>query len=73
MHTSDILKGKLNRKPKTNTSRLVTTIIEILKTTVQKLDKPIFLFKITNNAAAINRKTITAFNGKLGAAIVEQK
>ena len=66
MNIADILKGELNRQQKTNTSWLVTTIKEIPKTPIQKLDKPIFLFNITNKAAARNIKILAAFNSNLG-------
>ena len=42
-------------------------IKEILKTPIPKLDKPILSFKRANEAAAEDRKTLTAFNGYLGA------
>ena len=73
MQISDTLKGKLNRKQNTNTSWLVKTIRAILKTPIQKLEKPILLFKRTNEAAVRNSKTLAAFNGDLGAAIEAQK
>ena len=72
MYISDTLKGKLSRQQKTNTLWLVRTNKGILKTRTHKLEKPIFLFKITNEAAVRNSKTITKFNGDL-AAIVAQK
>ena len=52
---------------------MVSKIKEILKIPIQKLDKPIFLLKETQNSAARNRKMLVAFNGKLGAVIVAQK
>ena len=65
MYIADTLKGKLNIKHKSNTSWLVTTIKEILKTPIQKLEKLIFLLKRTNEAAVRNNKILTAFNGDL--------
>ena len=73
MHLSNILNGKLNRKKKTKSSWLVTTIKQILKMPIQKFDKSIFWFKIKNKAAARNRKLLAAFNGYLGAEIKAQK
>ena len=73
MNIADILKGELNRQQKTNTSWLVTTIKEIPKTPIQKLDQPIFLFNITNKAAARNIKILSALNCNLGAALAAQK
>ena len=72
MYLANILKGKLNRQKTTNTSFLVTTIKEIIKTPIQKMDKPIFSLKIKNDAASRNRKIILAFNGNLGAAIAAE-
>ena len=70
MHIEDILKVKLNKQHNTTTSWLVTTIKEILKTPIQKLDKTIFLFKRTNKTAASNIKILAALNGSLGKAYV---
>ena len=72
IYLANILKGKLNRKQKTKTSWLVITIKQILKIPIQKLDKPIFSFKRTNEAAARNRKSLVTYNGNLGAAIKAQ-
>ena len=60
-----ILKVNLNRQHKTNISWLVITIKEILKTPIKILDKPIFLFKRTNEAAARSSKIFAALNGNL--------
>ena len=70
MHLAYILKGNLNRKQKTNTSCLVKKSKEILKTPIQKSDKPILLFNITNEEADGNKKMLAAFNGNLHEAIV---
>ena len=51
----------------------MTTIKEIPKKPIQKLEKPIFLFKRTNKAADRNRKILAALNGNLGEAILAQK
>ena len=73
IYLANILKGKLNRKQKTKTSWLVTTIKQILKTSIHKLDNLIFSFKRTKHATPRNRKILSAFNGNLGAAIEAQK
>ena len=52
---------------------LVTTIKAILKTPIQKPEKPIFSFRRTHEAAVRYRKILAAFKGDLGAAIVSQK
>ena len=44
----------------------------ILKTPIQKLDKPIFSFRRTNEAAYMNSKILAAFNDNLGKAIAAQ-
>ena len=46
--------------------------MKLLKRTLKKLENPILLFKKTNEAAVRNIKTLTAFNGDLGASIAEQ-
>ena len=66
---ANILKGNLNSQQLTNASWLVTTIKTILKMPIQKLEKPIFLFRITHEAAVSNSKILMAFKGYLGAAI----
>ena len=48
---------------------MVTTIKAILKTPIQKFEKPIFSFRRTHEAAVSNRKILAAFKGDLGAAI----
>ena len=73
MYTEVILKVKLNRKQKTSTSRFVTSLKEITKSPIKKLDKPIFLFKIKNEAAARNSKILAAFNINIDAEIAAQK
>ena len=73
MHKEDIQKGKLNRKKRTNTSWLEKEIKYILKTPIQKLDKPTFFFNITNEATASNSNIILVLNGDLGAEIAAQK
>ena len=45
MLIANTLKCKLNSQQSTNTSWLVTTIKEKLKTTIQKFEKLIFLFR----------------------------
>ena len=40
---------------------------------IQKWEKPILLFKRTNEAAVRNSKTLSAFNGDLGEEIAAQK
>ena len=51
----------------------MTTIKAIMKTPIQKFEKPIFSFKRTHEAEVRNGKILAAFNGDLGAAIVAQK
>ena len=66
MLLENTLKGKLNSKHKTKISWLVTTIKAILKTPINKYEKPIFLFRRTHEAAVRNRKILAAFKGDLG-------
>ena len=73
MLIANTLKGELNSQQKTNALWLVTTIKVILKTTIQKFEKPIFLFSIKHEAAVRDSKILTAFKRDLGAAIAEQK
>ena len=56
-----------------NASWLVTTIKAILKTPIQKFEKPTFSFRIAHEAAVSNSKILVLFNGYLGAAIEAQK
>ena len=42
MYLVNILKVEINRQKKTNTSWLVTTTKEIMKSPIQKLNKPTF-------------------------------
>ena len=51
----------------------MTIIKEILKTPIQKLDKPILFFKRTNKATFRNIKILAAFNGDLGTSIMAQE
>ena len=71
-YLSKILKVNLNKQKNANTSWLVTTIKELLKTPIQKLDKPILLFKRTNDASSMSSKVLEALNVNLGAAISAQ-
>ena len=48
MLISNTRKGELNSKQSTNASWLVTMIKAILKTSIQKPEKPIFLFRRTH-------------------------
>ena len=73
MYLSNTLKGNLSMQKNTKTPWLATTIKEILKIPIHKLDKPIFSFKRTKYAASIYIKILLAFNGNLGAAIEAQK
>ena len=52
---------------------MVTKIKAILKTQIQKLEKPIFLFSRTNKAAVRNSKILAALNVDLCAAIGNKK
>ena len=72
MNIADTLKGELNSQKKTNTSWPVTTIKAILKTPIQKLEKPIFSFRRTNEAEFRNIKIPVSFNGDLGASLAAQ-
>ena len=51
----------------------MTKIKSIPHAPIQKLEKPIFLFNRTNEAAVRKNKILVAFNGDLGAAIAAQK
>ena len=73
MHIVDILEVKLDRQHNTSTSWLVIKIKEIVKTPIYNQDKPIFSFKIRNEAVARNIKILTAFYGNLCVAIVAPK
>ena len=73
MYIVDTIKVKLNRQHKTKTSWLVKKIKAILNTPIQKLEKPIFSFKITNKEAVRNSKIRSAFNGESGVAIAATK
>ena len=50
------LKVKLNNQKTTNASWILTTIKAILKTPIQKFEKPILSFRRTHRAAVRNRK-----------------
>ena len=56
----------------TNASWLVITIKVILKTPIKKIERPIFLFRRTNEAAVSNIKILVVFKGNLCAAIAAQ-
>ena len=73
MLISNTLKGKLNSRQSKNAPWLVTTIKAILKTPIQKFEKPIFSLRRTHEAAVRKSKILTAFKGNLGAAIAAQK
>ena len=45
----------------------------ILKTPIQKFEKPIFSFSITHEAAVRNSSILASLNGELGASILSQK
>ena len=51
---------------------MIKKIREIPKTSIQKLNKTILSFEITNKAASRNSKKIAKFNGNLGAEIAAQ-
>ena len=70
---ANTLKGKLNSQQNTNTSWIVTTIKAILKTPIQKFEKPIFLFRRTHEAVVRNSKILAAFKGYLCVEIAAQK
>ena len=72
MIISNTLKGNMNSQQTTNASWLVTTIKEVLKTPIQKFEKPIFLFRKTHEAAVRSSKILAAFKGDLDAAIESQ-
>ena len=73
MLVANTLKGKLKSQHLTNTSWLVTMIKAILRTLIQKFEKPIFSFRITHEAAVSNSKILASFNSDLGAAIGAHK
>ena len=54
------LKVKLNSQKTMNAMWLVTTIKAILKKPIQKFEKPILLFKRTQEATVSNRKILAA-------------
>ena len=54
MLIANTLKFKLNSQQYTNASWLVTTIKSTLKPPIQKVEKPIFSFKRTHEAAVRN-------------------
>ena len=73
MIIANTLKGNLNSQQSTNASWMVTTIKVTLKTPIQKLEKPILLFRITHTVAVRNIKILAAFKGDLGTEIVAHK
>ena len=60
MILANTLKFKLNSQKTKNASWLVTAIKAILKTPIQKFEKPIFSFRRTHEAAFRNSKILTA-------------
>ena len=70
---ANTLKGKLNSQQKINLSWIVTTIKTILKTPIQKSEKPIFSLRRTHEAVVSNSKILAAFKGDLGASIEAQR
>ena len=58
MLVANTLEVKLNSQKTMNASWLVTTIKAILKTPIQKFEKPIFLFRRTHEAAFRNSKIL---------------
>ena len=73
MLIANTLKSKLKNQQNTNALCLVTTFKAIQKTPICLLENPILLFRRTHEAAIRNSKTLAAFKGDLGAAIVAQK
>ena len=73
MITANTLKDKLNSQQSTDASWLVTTIKAILKTPIQKFEKPIFSFRRTHETAVRNRKILAEFKVDLRAAIAAHK
>ena len=69
---AEIIKSKLYEKKKSNATWLVTTIKILIIKLVKKLEKPVFSFKRTYEAAQINSQILAAFNGTLGASIEAQ-
>ena len=61
MLIANTLKGNLNSQKSMNASWLVTTIKAILKTPIQKFEKPILSFRRTHEAAVSNSKILAAF------------
>ena len=70
MLIANTLKGNLNSQQSTNVSWIVTMIKATLKTPIQKSENPIFLFRVTHEAAVRDSKIFASFKGDLGAAIV---
>ena len=60
MLIANTLKDKLNSQQTTNASWLLTMIKAILKTSIQKFEKPIYLFRRTCEVAVRNRKILAA-------------
>ena len=73
VHIENTLKFRLNSQQNTKASELVTRIKAILKTPIQKFEKPAFLFRRTHEAAINNSKILVAFNGDFGSGIRAQK
>ena len=73
MHTENTLKHNLKSQQTTKASWLIARIKAILKTPIQKSEKPIFSFRITHEAVFRDSKILAEFKDDLGAEIAAQK
>ena len=70
---AEIIKIMLYRKQNSNATWPVTTIKRLIIKPANKLGKPVFSFKLTQEAAQNNSQILATFKGNLGAAIEAQK
>ena len=68
-----IIKCKLDRTQKSNSTWLVMTIKRLIIKPVNKFGPPVFSFKLTQEAARQSSQILTAFNVNLVASIESQK
>ena len=59
------IKVNLDNQKKLQTLWLVTTLKQLIRTSISKLRPPLFSFKLTKEAALQNRKILANFNGDL--------
>ena len=67
-----IIKSKLDRKQKSNTTWLLTIIKILIIKPANKLENPVLSFKRTHEAAKMGSQILAAFNGNLVAEIEAQ-